>query len=236
MAEKKYKFEEVWKTLSAVNVNEHTDEKQGLTYLSWAWAWGIMMQYYPEFEFSFFETEDNLPYVSLPDGSAEVRCTVTIGNLSRTQSLPLSVGFKPILNPNAFQINTAKQRCLTKCFGIYGLGHYIYAGEDLPQDEVEQIESEDLELEEKPAKKEVVKQEPVEEKDEAWAETFVDGFLKVATDFCDTKESVKEHYKNHSDEVALLKQKFPTQKKRLDDLAKQLVENLEIKNISEEDK
>jgi len=75
-----------------------------------------------------------------------------------------------------------------------------------------------------------------DDKDEAWAETFVDGFLKVATDFCDTKESVKEHYKKHSDEVALLKQKFPMQKKRLDDLAKQLVENLEIKDISEEDK
>mgnify|MGYP003152097616 FL=1 len=87
----------------------------------------------------------------------------------------------------------------------------------------------------KPKKKEPVKQIQ-DDKDEAWAETFVDGFLKVATDFCDTKESVKEHYKNHSDEVALLKQKFPTQKKRLDDLAKQLVENLEIKDISEEDK
>ena len=87
----------------------------------------------------------------------------------------------------------------------------------------------------KPKKKEPVKQIQ-DDKDEAWAETFVDGFLKVATDFCDTKESVKEHYKNHSDEVALLKQKFPMQKKRLDDLAKQLVENLEIKDISEEDK
>ena len=158
MSEKEYKFKEVWETLSAIDVNEHTKEKQGLTYLSWAWAWGIMMENYPEFEFSFFETENNLPYVSLPDGSAEVRCTVTIGNLSRTQSLPLSSGFKPIINPNAFQINTAKQRCLTKCFAIFGLGHYIYAGEDIVIDTKENknqteqkdtvIEDIDMEVEE----------------------------------------------------------------------------------------
>ena len=105
---------------------------------------------------------------------------------------------------------------------------YVIADKKTPMAEAEKEKP-------KPKKKEPVKQIQ-DDKDEAWAETFVEGFLKVATDFCDTKESVKEHYKNHSDEVALLKQKFPTQKKRLDDLAKQLVENLEIKDISEEDK
>ena len=220
MAEKKYKFEEVWKTLSAVNVNEHTDEKQGLTYLSWAWAWGIMMQYYPEFQFSFYETEDGLPYVSLPDGSAEVRCTVTIGNLSRTQSLPLSIGFKPIINPNAFQINTAKQRCLTKCFGIYGLGHYIYANEDLPQDEVSTDNVKDT--------KQEVQKNDVDE-DIGWANTFVKGFKNLVKTH-KTRESVQNYYKSNGKSIKRLESINPDMLADIDNYCKEYIATLEEKN------
>jgi len=208
---KDYTYKEVWDILSKVDVNEHTNEKQGLTYLSWAWAWGIMMKHYPEFEFSFYESEDNLPFVSLPDGSAEVRCTVTIGNLSRTQSLPLSVGFKPIINPNAFQINTAKQRCLTKCFGIWGLGHYIYAGEDLPDSEDKTVINKPVA---KPKKKEVVKaedvvqQEPILFNGEPFdPQFFVDSFKKTLKDFpVENKGQLDEQYQKHSAQFKLVRE------------------------------
>mgnify|MGYP003148662980 FL=1 len=211
---KDYTFKEVWDTLSQVDVNEHTDEKQGLTYLSWAWAWGIMMKHYPEFEFSFYESEDNLPYVSLPDGSAEVRCTVTIGNLSRTQSLPLSVGFKPIINPNAFQINTAKQRCLTKCLGIYGLGHYIYAGEDLPQEDNSPVKKKTKPA---PKKQEAVAVEDVPQEEPLLFEGepfepkfFVTNFLDTLKEFpVETKSQLDDMYKKHSQQFKLVQSHAP---------------------------
>tara|TARA_R100001510_G_C7650524_1_gene208053 strand:+ start:1066 stop:1758 length:693 start_codon:yes stop_codon:yes gene_type:complete len=228
MNEQKYTFEEVWKTLSAVNVNEHTDEKQGLTYLSWAWAWGIMMQYYPEFQFSFYETEDGLPYVSLPDGSAEVRCTVTIGNLSRTQSLPLSIGFKPIINPNAFQINTAKQRCLTKCFGIYGLGHYIYANEDLPQDEVSSDNVKDTKQEVQ-KNDEDVQNGMSRASDIGWANTFVKGFKNLVKKH-KTRESVQNYYKSNGKSIKRLESINPDMLADIDNYCKEYIATLEEKN------
>ena len=211
---KDYTFKEVWDTLSKVDVNEHTDEKQGLTYLSWAWAWGIMMKHYPEFEFSFYESEDNLPYVSLPDGSAEVRCTVTIGNLSRTQSLPLSVGFKPIINPNAFQINTAKQRCLTKCLGIYGLGHYIYAGEDLPQEDNSPVKKKTKpapKKQEAVAVEDIPQEEPVLYEGELFEpQYFVTKFLDTLKEFpVETKSQLDDMYSKHREQFKLVQTHAP---------------------------
>ena len=119
---------EIWKTLSAIDCSAHTEKKQGMTYLSWAWAWGIMMEYYPECQYHFGDHEQ------LGDGTMLVNCAVTISGHTREMWLPVMTGGnKPVANPNSFQLNTAKMRCLTKCFGMFGLGHYIYAGEDLPQ-------------------------------------------------------------------------------------------------------
>ena len=74
-----------------------------------------------------------------PDGTMLVNVIVTIGNMTRKMWLPVMDNRnKPVANPNAFQINTTRMRCLTKCFALFGLGHYIFAGEDLPpSDEVE---------------------------------------------------------------------------------------------------
>jgi hypothetical protein len=74
-------FKDVWNKLSKIDVSEHIEQKMGLSYLSWAWAWGTLMDNYPEAEFSFYEGEDRVPYVTLPDGTCEVRCRVSIGNL-----------------------------------------------------------------------------------------------------------------------------------------------------------
>lgn len=133
---------EIWDTLSKVNVNEHTDKKAGLTYLSWAWAWSYMMDHYPDLIVKWHGTTDEngvtRDITIYPGGTASVSCSVTIGDVKREMWLPvMDYKNKSITNPDSMAINTAKMRCLTKCFGIFGLGCYIYAGEDLPKEGVE---------------------------------------------------------------------------------------------------
>lgn len=129
----------VWETLSKIDVSEHTEEKNGLTYLSWAWAWGIVKKYYPKATFTknLYSSANNdctLPYMIDPAGYAFVSVTVDIDGESQTEILPvLDYANKSVSQPNSFQVNTALQRCLTKCLAFHGLGHYIYAGEDLPE-------------------------------------------------------------------------------------------------------
>ncbi len=120
-------YKEVWDTLSAVDVSEHTQEKGGLTYLSWAWAWGVLMEHYPDAEFQFSEEK------FFPDGSCQVECEVSIRGHDRTMWLPvMDYKNKAIGNPSSRHVSDAKQRCLVKCLAMWGLGHYIYAGEDVP--------------------------------------------------------------------------------------------------------
>ena len=129
----------VWETLSKIDVSEHTEEKNGLTYLSWAWAWGIVNKYYPKATFTknLYSSANNdctLPYMIDPAGYAFVSVTVDIDGETQTEILPvLDYANKSVSQPNSFQVNTALQRCLTKCLAFHGLGHYIYAGEDLPE-------------------------------------------------------------------------------------------------------
>ena len=122
---------EIWQTLSAIDVSQHTEKKKDLTYLSWAWAWSVMCDHFPDtmYEFSEFDR---------PDGTVMVECTVTVSkdgqSVARTMWLPvMDYRNKAIPNPDSFQVNTARMRCLTKCLSMLGLGIYIYAGEDLPK-------------------------------------------------------------------------------------------------------
>jgi len=120
--------EMIWKTLSAIDVSEHVEKKGNLSYLSWAWAWGTLMKHYPMAGYQFRADEVH------PDGTVTVHCEVEIHALRRTMWLPvMDHKNKPISNPNSFDINSSKMRCLTKCMAMFGLGHYIYAGEDLPE-------------------------------------------------------------------------------------------------------
>ena len=132
---------DIWKTLSAVNVNEHTESKtvgdRTLTYLSWAWAWTVMMEHYPQLSVKWHGMTDSdgvtRDLTTYPGGTASVCCSVRIGTMKREMWLPvMDYRNKAITNPDSFAINTAKMRCLTKCFALYGLGAYIYSGEDLP--------------------------------------------------------------------------------------------------------
>jgi len=118
--------------LLKINVNEHTEKKNGLTYLSWAWAWREALKADQSATFDV-QTFDGKPYMDV-NGTGMVWVTVTMFGQPRTCMLPvMDYKNKPILNPDAFAVNTAIMRCMTKAVALHGLSLYIYAGEDLPE-------------------------------------------------------------------------------------------------------
>lgn len=138
MAETKTKS--VFETLNAINCNNHTEKKNGLTYLSWAWAWAEVKKAYPKAFYTIYENANGLNYHT--DGkTAWVKTGVTIEGIELIEYLPV-MDFKnksiPIAQLTSFDVNKAIQRSLTKACARHGLGLYIYAGEDLPENEAEQ--------------------------------------------------------------------------------------------------
>lgn len=118
-----------WETLSKINVNNHTEKRGNLTYLSWVWAWQKLMEHYPDSVYQFEPNEYH------PDGSVTVHCTLTVEGVTRSMWLPVMDNRKnAIAQPTSRQISDTKMRCLVKAISMFGLGSYIYAGEDLPQD------------------------------------------------------------------------------------------------------
>lgn len=120
--------------LLKLNVNEHVEKKQNLSYLSWAWAWAEALKADPAATFEV-QTFDGKPYMNVND-TGMVWVTVTMFGKPMTCFLPvMDHRNKPIVNPDAFQVNTALMRCMTKGLALHGLGLYIYSGQDLPEDE-----------------------------------------------------------------------------------------------------
>ena len=124
--------------LLTVNVNDHTEKKNGLTYLSWAWAWAAVLRADPTATYKvemYPNAHGNVvPYMNLGN-SCMVWVTVTVFSKPITCQLPvLDYRNKCIAEPNAFDINTSIMRCLVKGIALHGLGLYIYAGEDLPME------------------------------------------------------------------------------------------------------
>jgi hypothetical protein len=166
----KAKPKTVWERLSQIDVNEHTEKKGNLTYLSWAWAWGTLKNEYPSASFHkhFFDhiTKDGevlremkLPYAIDEGGNAYVRVSVKVEDEEVTETLPvLSGNNRPVKNPDSFAVNTSLQRCLAKAIAYHGLGHYIYAGEDTAP--IEAIEADEPEAPPKATPKAVPKATP----------------------------------------------------------------------------
>ena len=121
--------------LLKINVNDHTERKGNLTYLSWAWAWAEVLKIDPAASWVAHEWADR-PAMFLPDGSAMVKVSVTMKGDTKLCVLPIMDNRnRAIQNPDAFAVNTAIMRCLAKAIAMHGLGLYIYAGEDLPEAE-----------------------------------------------------------------------------------------------------
>mgnify|MGYP003634997946 FL=1 len=117
----------VWQKLSTIDVNQHTEKKGRFTYLSWTWAWATLMEHYPDSTYEFGENEIH------SDGSVTTYCTVTVKGVSHTMWLAvMNMKNQAMLNPPSTEIANTKMRCLVKALAMFGLGHYIYAGESLP--------------------------------------------------------------------------------------------------------
>lgn len=129
----------IFETLYKINVNDYTEKKNGLTYLSWAYAWAEVKKLYPTANYTVYETPNGCIYHT--DGrTCWVKTGVTIEGLEHIEYLPvMDYRNKSILldNITSFDVNKAIQRSLTKALARHGLGLYIYAGEDLPHTEEE---------------------------------------------------------------------------------------------------
>ena len=134
----KSKQQSVFHTLNAVNCNDHTEKKNGLTYLSWAWAWAEVKKADPNAFYTIYENQQGLIYHT--DGrTCWVKTGVTIDGLELIEYLPV-MDFRnnsiPLEKVTSTDVNKAIQRSLTKACARHGLGLYIYAGEDLPEEDV----------------------------------------------------------------------------------------------------
>lgn len=134
----------VFATLNAINVNEHVEKKDTgkvqLSYLSWAWAWAKVKENYPEASYTIYENAQGWNYHT--DGkTCWVKTGVTINGMEHIEYLPVMDNRNrsiPADSVTSFDVNKAIQRSLTKAAARHGLGLYIYAGEDLPEEDAKQ--------------------------------------------------------------------------------------------------
>lgn len=134
---------DVFNVLNKINVNEYIEKKNGLSYLAWAYAWGEVKKLYPNATYTIYENTLPNGYIVnyFTDGrTSYVKTGVTIEGLEHIEELPvMDYKNKSILleNMTSFDVNKAIQRSLTKALARHGLGLYIYAGEDLPEESEE---------------------------------------------------------------------------------------------------
>lgn len=141
----------IFEVLNGINVNGRTEKKDNLTYLSWPWAWAEVMKRYPEATYEIVKTDGGLPYVASELG-VMVYTRVTINDMTREMWLPVMdfknramkiapyevktrYGVEVVPSVTMYDVNKAIMRCLVKNLAMFGLGLYIFAGEDLPEDE-----------------------------------------------------------------------------------------------------
>lgn len=124
-------------TLNKINVSDKTEMKGNLTYLSWAWAWGEVKKHFPDATYTVYENEKGWNYHT--DGkTCWVKTGVTVNGIEHIEYLPVMDNRNnpiPLERVNSFDVNKAIQRSVTKAISRHGLGLYIYAGEDLPEDD-----------------------------------------------------------------------------------------------------
>ena len=167
MAQKKSVFE----TLSAINVNDKVEKKSNLTYLSWAWAWDKVKKQYPDASYEVLrDPQTDKPWFFDPALGYMTMTNVTIDGETLEMWLPVMdgannammdapytfstrYGEKQVNKATMFDINKTIMRCLTKNLAMFGLGHYIYAGEDLPESKPEPVSLKTLKVNDENYKK-----------------------------------------------------------------------------------
>lgn len=206
--------------LLKLNVNDHVEKKQNLSYLSWAWAWAEALKADPGANFEV-QHYDGKPYIDV-NGTAMVVVCVKIQGIVRTCHLPVmnaknqpisiegrkykdKYGNEQVEKLDSFNVNTAIMRCMTKCLALFGLGLYIYAGEDLPE----------VTEEMKPVAKEKVAEPAVmTDQEEANLKLFSDSmleFIHIAKD----EKGLRSYWKSNQTTIDVLKAKMPEEYKRI---------------------
>jgi hypothetical protein len=197
--------------LLKINVNEHTEKKNGLTYLSWAWAWQEALKADPTATFDV-QLFDGKPYMEV-NGTAMVWVTVTMFNNPRTCMLPVMDSYnKPITiegvttvnkygkevttKIDSFNVNTSIMRCMTKALALHGLGAYIYAGEDTPSD-TEPEPKKVIEVATPTATAQV-------EVNPANMKLFADSMIQFV-DICENEDALKSYWKANHPQLETLK-------------------------------
>ena len=191
----------VFEELNAINVNEKTEKKKSgnteLTYLSWTWAWAEVKKRYPDAHYEII-MHDGLPYVYDENTGYMVFTTVTIQDITHMMWLPVMDGAnkamknkpytystkysgeKSVEAATMFDVNKTIMRCLVKNLAMFGLGLYIYAGEDLPE-----VEAEEQKTAQEVAKKKLEKIDAVQ----------IEQLKKTLTENCIDEEFVLSLYK-----------------------------------------
>jgi hypothetical protein len=148
------KKKSVFERLSAINVNDHVEKKKDLTYLSWAWAWSVTKKECPDATYKILPTEydEALGFmchseVTIESETLEMWLPVMDGANKSMLKKPYTYKGtawengrkvqveKTVDAATTFDINKTMMRCLVKNLAMFGLGIYIYAGEDLPETE-----------------------------------------------------------------------------------------------------
>lgn len=124
----------VFATLSIIDCSEHIEKKNGLSYLSWAWAWQILKEKYPNSSYTIYENHEGLNYHH--DGkTCWVKTGVTVEGIEHIEYLPI-MDYRnasiPVAKVTSTDVNKSIQRSLTKCAARHGLGISLYYGEDIP--------------------------------------------------------------------------------------------------------
>lgn len=179
----------IFKKLNALNVNDKVEQKSNgtvkLSYLSWAWAWGELVKEYPDAVYEI-ERFDGKPYFYDENLGYMVFTKLTIEKITHEMWLPVmdgsnkamkkdsykyttKYGEKTVEPASMFDINKTIMRCLVKNIAMFGLGLYIYAGEDLPENVSEKPET----------KIEEVKEEKMTAEQEAWLKEHNADFGKM---------------------------------------------------------
>ena len=144
---------EIFNKLFLLDINGHIEKKNGLSYLSWAWAWAEVKKPYPTANYTIepYSFDEKLGYmvftnVTIAGQTYRMWLPVMDNNNYSMKNEPYEVitkyGKKQVAAASMFDINKAYMRCLVKNLAMFGLGLYIYAGEDLPEKSFETIDDE----------------------------------------------------------------------------------------------
>jgi len=198
--------------LNGINVNDNTEKKGKFSYLSWTWAWAELQKVYPLATYEVVKF-DGLPYKENSRNECMVFTKLTVDNITHEMWLPVMDSYnKALKNPDMMAINKALMRCLVKNIAMFGLGLYIYAGEDLPDSDDGEVQKKAEVIEQGS----ITQKQPIKTKEEAKAvvEKIQMDFEKIKSKIVDS-ENIQDFESAKSEANKFLTQMNDLQKSEI---------------------